>query len=360
MPKCGTQCWLCDLPVRFDTYRGCTHACSYCFAQKKRDNAEVCTDETPQALWRFIKGERTAETSWCDWNIPIHWGGMSDPFQPVERRLRRSLDCLKVLASTRYPFIVSTKGSIIMEPEYTEILEKCRCVVQVSAICSSYDRLEPGAPPFEKRLEVMREVSKAAQRLVVRVQPFMHGHLDETLESLPLFKEAGAYGIVVEGMKWSRSGQGLVKVGGDFTYPLDLISRDFARLKEASHANGLRFFAGENRLRAMGDSLTCCGCEGMEGFVPNTYNLNHILRGDLTKPTPAMLESGSGAVFTSGCYQKTTMVRWARGQTFTHVMSVYAKDNRESVERVLGINEGRRRCRSPTRYATTRSRRSGS
>ena len=35
MPRCGSQCFLCDLPIRFDTYKGCTHLCKYCFVQRK-------------------------------------------------------------------------------------------------------------------------------------------------------------------------------------------------------------------------------------------------------------------------------------------------------------------------------------
>ena len=36
MPRCGSQIALCDLPVRFDTYRACEHGCVYCFARAKR------------------------------------------------------------------------------------------------------------------------------------------------------------------------------------------------------------------------------------------------------------------------------------------------------------------------------------
>mgnify|MGYP000794743264 CR=1 FL=1 len=39
--KCGSQIILCNLPVRFDTYRGCSHGCRYCFAQKKNDIIRV-------------------------------------------------------------------------------------------------------------------------------------------------------------------------------------------------------------------------------------------------------------------------------------------------------------------------------
>ena len=83
--KCGSQIILCNLPVRFDTYRGCSHGCRYCFAQKKNDISHIERDESVDGLRSFIEGKRGNETEWCDWNIPIHWGGMSDPFQPKSR-----------------------------------------------------------------------------------------------------------------------------------------------------------------------------------------------------------------------------------------------------------------------------------
>ena len=98
--KCGSQVILCNLPVRFDTYKGCSHGCKYCFAQKKQNIAKIQRDESVEALRSFIEGKRGRETAWCDWNIPIHWGGMSDPFQPIEKNIRASYECLKLLAET--------------------------------------------------------------------------------------------------------------------------------------------------------------------------------------------------------------------------------------------------------------------
>ena len=37
MPECGTQVYLCDVPIRFDNYKGCSHACEYCFAKQFKD-----------------------------------------------------------------------------------------------------------------------------------------------------------------------------------------------------------------------------------------------------------------------------------------------------------------------------------
>ena len=136
--KCGSQVILCNLPVRFDTYRGCSHGCRYCFVQKKTNLNEIKTDESPESLLAFIQGKRTGETSWCDWNIPIHWGGMSDPFQPIERKIRVSYECLKIFSRTRYPFVVSTKGRLVADDEYLELLSHCNCVVQISMVCSKY------------------------------------------------------------------------------------------------------------------------------------------------------------------------------------------------------------------------------
>ena len=114
--KCGTQVILCNLPVRFDTYKGCSHGCKYCFAQKKQNIAKIQRDETVEALRSFIEGKRGRETAWCDWNIPIHWGGMSDPFQPIEKNIRASYDCLKLLAETKYPFIAGRAVRVAAVP----------------------------------------------------------------------------------------------------------------------------------------------------------------------------------------------------------------------------------------------------
>lgn len=64
-------------------------------------------------------------------------GGVSDPFQPCERYYRMSYNALRVFAETKYPFVVSTKGRIIAEPEYLELLKKCNCVVQISMVCAA-------------------------------------------------------------------------------------------------------------------------------------------------------------------------------------------------------------------------------
>ena len=136
MPECGSQILICDIPIRFDTYRGCAHNCSYCFAMRKYDIQNITNGEGVDALKNFISGKRNAECAWCDWDIPLHWGGMSDPFQPIELKQRKSLEALRLFAVSQYPFVVSTKNKLIATDEYLELIKQCNCVVQFSAVCS--------------------------------------------------------------------------------------------------------------------------------------------------------------------------------------------------------------------------------
>lgn len=338
MPDSGSQCWFCDLPVRFDTYKGCSHGCEYCFVQRtgKYDLKDIKRNETREQLLNFIRGGRNQATSWCDWNIPLHWGGVSDPFQPCEKQMRVSYEALKVFAETGYPFIVSTKGKLVADDEYLELLERCNCVVQISAVCPSYDAIEKGCPTFDERIEIMEKVAPRVKRLIVRCQPYMHEVFDEVYASFERLKNAGVYGVTVEGMKFTSKRSGLIKLGADFVYPYEIIKGDFLKLKKRAHEIGLKIYAGENRIRQYGDSLTCCGCDGLEGFEPNVFNLNHLLHGDHTKPTKGMQEMGTGYPFRA-IPQNTIEGDIYTRQSFAYNMLWFYKGHKTNVHKVLGI-----------------------
>lgn len=309
MPTCGSQIVICDLPIRFDTYFGCTHQCKYCFAVKKNYKMkDVQKNETHKRLIDFIKGKRDGYTAWCDWDIPIHWGGMSDPFQPIEKKMRESYKCLEVFKETQYPFVVSTKGKLIATDEYLDLIKQCNCVIQISLVCPEFDIIELGAPKFVERLDIIKKISPH-KRVNVRVQPYMIEYHDSIIKSLEKFAEAGAYGIIVEGFKFKKAKKGTVKVGGDSVYPVAALKPKFAQLKENAHKLGMKFYSGENRLRSMGDDLCCCGIDGLKGFKGNSFNVNHIINGGEFEITPAMKKPGCAMAFKSlqqgaGFYRK--------------------------------------------------------
>lgn len=67
-------------------------------------------------------------------------------------------------------------------------------------------------------------------------------------------------------MKFAKKQPGLVKAGGDFVYPKETLARHYREIRDTAHKHGLKFYCGENRLRDMGDSLICCGIDGLEGY----------------------------------------------------------------------------------------------
>lgn len=337
MPRCGSQCYLCDLPVRFDTYVGCTHGCKYCFVQRKGELAKIEKGESPRVLRDWINGKRNIETRWVDWDIPLHWGGMSDPFQPIEREWRISYKCLEIFRETQYPFLVSSKGKLMGEDEYVDIISDCNVVVQISAVCDSFNELEPGCPSYRDRLAIAEKFAKRGKRVIIRIQPYMHEVYEEVKACLKDVAAAGVYGVVIEGMKHSKHAPGLVKVGIDWCIDYKTIKSDFLELQEEGHKHGLKVYAGENRIRELGDSLTCCGTDGMEGFVPNKFNVNHFVRGEYVEPTAGQLAIGSAGCF-STLNQTTAGNRILEKNSFATAMATFAKEKRSQVVETFGLD----------------------
>ncbi len=333
MPKCGSQCWLCDLPIRYDTYSGCTHGCKYCFVQRKSD-MQVKNGEGVQSLIRFIDGNRTKETNWCDWNIPIHIGGMSDPFQPCEAEQKRTLKVLKVLAERKYPVVISTKGILCIKEPWISLLKEMNCVMQISMLCDKYDSIEEGAPSFKKRCEMLRILSENVKRVIVRCQPYIHEIKDDMIENIPKFAEYGAYGVIFEGMKFMKKKSGLVRCGADWVQKKSILEADFEIFRKLCHENNMKFYSGENRLRTMGDSLTCCGIDGLDGFIPNTYNLNHIFNGDTTQPCKAQTTIGTATCFRA-LYQESEMGNFIKKQSFASMTDYLSENQKDYINSVM-------------------------
>ena len=67
--------------------------CEYCFVKRFKDIKDIKPIRNSyNSLKGFIEGKRQSDTKWCDWNIPVHWGGMSDPFQPIEKQKNSTME----------------------------------------------------------------------------------------------------------------------------------------------------------------------------------------------------------------------------------------------------------------------------
>lgn len=326
MLSCGVQCINCDYPIHLDTYSGCSHACKYCYVKQRHSIDTIKPLSSVKGVRDFINGKRNNETKWCDWNIPIHWGANSDPFQECEREYKKSLEVLRIFAETRYPFIISTKNPVLLTEEpYLSLLHQCDCVIQISMACSKYDKLETGAPTFKERLQAAQILSGNVQRVITRIQPYFTDAHKDIISELPNFKRAGVQGVIVEGYKSAKKLPGMVENGGKlYRYPTEVLAARFKDIKAECHKHGLEFTCVENLLDHLSDSLTCCGTANLPTFKPTPYTVPRIAYdGGNAKPTESMKQYGTTRPFK--CIKQNQ--EWAlmlKDKTYADMIDYYA------------------------------------
>lgn len=328
--KCGGQCLTCDYPIKFDTYKGCSHACKYCFVKQKYAIHNIEPMRTTKSLKSFIEGKRNFETKWCDWNIPLHWGANSDPFQICELTHKCSLECLEVFAETKYPFIVSTKNPCLLTQEpYLSLISKCRCVLQISMGCSRHDKLEPGAPPYEERLKAAAFLSDKVTRIIARIRPFFPDCHKDIIREIPRYAQAGIYGISSSSFASKKKQKGMTRIGNNYVFTNDYLAPLYREMKKVCHENGLKFFCEEDGLDHWSDDISCCGTMGLEDFKPHTYNVPHLAYDDpKPEPTEAMKESDTWQPFK--CIgQSTAFAEKCKGRSFADLMLEFGAEHIE-------------------------------
>src|SRR5271165_6733484 len=108
-----SQFYFCGLPLRLDTYRGCAFQCGFCFARFRGGNTpgKAIVPANPKSIERIITRAHRCEHEeeagivgqFLKKRVPVHLGGMSDPFQPAETRFRVTQTTLRVLSRFEYP-----------------------------------------------------------------------------------------------------------------------------------------------------------------------------------------------------------------------------------------------------------------
>jgi DNA repair photolyase len=185
-------------------YRGCEHGCIYCYARPAHaymglspgldfESKLFFKPGSGQLLDRELRKRGYAPR-------PIHIGGNTDPYQPVERRLRVTRQVLEVLRRWNHPFSVITKSALICRdldiigPMGREGL--ARAAVSVTSLDRKLARaMEPRAATPERRLEAIRQLSAAGAPVAVMFAPVIPGLNDHELEAvLQRAAEAGAEG----------------------------------------------------------------------------------------------------------------------------------------------------------------------
>src|SRR5437763_7578768 len=197
------------LPFRWtiNAYRGCSHACSYCFARPTHEYLDMNAgdDFERKIVVKLNAVERLkAELSPAKWaGDHIAMGTNTDPYQRCEGKYRLTRGIVEVLAEHANPFSILTKSTLILRD--LDVLTEAadRADVRANFSIGTLDeevwkQSEPGTPHPKKRVEAVAKLNEAgipAGVLVAPVLPGLSDRPDQLREVVKACVEAGAVSI---------------------------------------------------------------------------------------------------------------------------------------------------------------------
>lgn len=210
------------LPFRFTVngYRGCSHACRYCFARPTHEYLDLdCgSDFDTQVVVKTNVAEvlrrELRRPSWSRETVAL--GTNTDPYQRAEGRYALMPGIIEALAESGTPFSILTKGTLLRRDLGLIADASARVPVSVAVSLAIGDDdlhrdVEPGTPSPQARLGLISAIRGAGLECHVMVAPVLP-YLTDSVEHLDALlgriAAAGASGVTVFGLHLRGSTRG--------------------------------------------------------------------------------------------------------------------------------------------------------
>jgi DNA repair photolyase len=186
------------LPFRWtiNAYRGCSHACTYCFARPTHEylGLDAGADFDRKIVVKVNAVERArvelADPRWAHEHVAM--GTNTDPYQRAEGRFRLTRGLITELGRSGTPFSILTKSALVTRDLDVLVEAARRVAVSVTFSVGTVDEkvwraTEPGTPHPRRRLDAMRAMARAGIPTGVLLAPVLPGlsgdraHLRETV-----------------------------------------------------------------------------------------------------------------------------------------------------------------------------------
>lgn len=189
-------------------YRGCSHACVYCFARGTHEYLDLDggADFDSQIVVKVnvveVLERELRRASWQHETVAL--GTNTDPYQRAEGRYRLMPGIIETLAASGTPFSVLTKGTLIRRDIPLLVRASQRVPVDIQMSIAMYDdelqkAIEPGTPGTQARLDTVRALTDAGFRVGVFLMPVLP-HLTDSVaaidRALQRIAESGADHVV--------------------------------------------------------------------------------------------------------------------------------------------------------------------
>lgn len=163
-------------------YRGCEHGCAYCFARPTHEylGFSAGLDFETRIMVKYeapkLLRESLASPGWKP--EPIAMSGVTDAYQPIEKKLRLTRGCLEVLEECGNPVVIITKNELVSRD--TDLLASLAerraalvCLSMTSLDPALTGSMEPRSSRPEGRLRAIEALSAAGVPVGVLVAPIV-------------------------------------------------------------------------------------------------------------------------------------------------------------------------------------------
>ena len=184
-----------DIPFThsINPYRGCEHGCAYCYARPTHEylGFNPALDFETKIMVKRDAARRAREEmmrpSWKPTTVSI--SGVTDPYQPAERKFRITRSILEVMLEFRNPVGIVTKNALVTRDiDLLAEMARHRCVAVFISLTTLdrglQRRMEPRTSTPERRLEAIRRLSEAGVPVGVMTAPVIPGLNDEEIPAL--------------------------------------------------------------------------------------------------------------------------------------------------------------------------------
>lgn len=202
------------LPFRYTVngYRGCSHACRYCFARPTHEylDFDVGTDFDTQIVVKTnvaeVLRQELRRPSWQRETVAL--GTNTDPYQRAEGRYALMPGIISALADSGTPMSILTKGTLLRRdlPLISQAAQQVPLSVAISLAVGDpqlHRDVEPGTPTPQARLALITAIREADLGCHVMVAPVLP-HLTDSTEHLDALlgqiAAAGATSVTVFGL----------------------------------------------------------------------------------------------------------------------------------------------------------------
>jgi len=193
-----------DLPFKWSVnpYRGCQHACSYCYARPTHEylgfgaGTDFDTKLVVKPNAADLLRAKFASRRWQ--RESVFFSGVTDCYQPLEAAYRVTRRCLEVCLEYENPVAVLTKGFLVVRDAdlLVQLNERADAHVTISIAFADGETaklFEPQTPPPDRRFEAIRRLRDAGIPVGVFVSPLIPGLNDKDIPKiLEKSAEAGA------------------------------------------------------------------------------------------------------------------------------------------------------------------------